>query len=70
MTSQGADERRIRALLIRMGVGPQAGHPDLPDAPRPGPSAERTPAVVATVLTAGTCLFLLSALHGLANLLT
>ena len=36
MTSQGADERRIRSLLVTMGVGPDA-------APAPAPAPARQP---------------------------
>ncbi|WP_108990428.1 hypothetical protein [Streptomyces coelicoflavus] len=38
MISQGADERRIRSLLVQAGVGPQAGPTPAPAAPAAPPS--------------------------------
>lgn len=35
MSEQGADERRIRSLLVHMGVGPDAVPPTAPDEPEP-----------------------------------
>ncbi|MYU22925.1 hypothetical protein [Streptomyces sp. SID8352] len=64
MTTPGADERRIRALLLHLGVGPQAPPPP---AARPAPPARHRPHPAGAALDACA---LLAALHGLVTLLT
>lgn len=66
MTSQDADERRIRALLVRMGVGPQADQPHTQPATRSQRPARHRPAAAVAV---DACSFLV-ALQGLLAFLT